>query len=117
MYSLRYPFAIHVEMSGRQLEYLSLEFGTRVWTRDKYLGHQHVAGLTLKPSGGVRVSVDRKERTAKSSALKVCRCEGEPTKKIEKEQPERGENQERAMASKPSKKSKSGKSGCLEVQK
>lgn len=86
-------------MSGRQLEYLNLEYGTQVWTRDKYLGHQLVAGLILKPSGGVkshlRVSVDGKESTARSSAFEVCRHEGEPIKKTEKEQPEREEKTRR----------------------
>lgn len=42
------------------------------------------------------MSIDGKEKNTKSPALRVCRNEGESTKKIEKEQPEREEekNQE-----------------------
>lgn len=52
-----------------------------------------------------------------SPAVRVCRNEGEPTKKIEKEQPEREEkNQKSVMIWKPSKENASRKTECQWVQ-
>lgn len=57
------------------------------WINSKAFRRDEISGM----------SIDGKEKNTKSPASRVCRNEGEPTKKIEKEQSERERRRTRSV--------------------